>query len=150
MNEGLFRVEILLNDVIPKSTYNAPTIIEVLVKIIKKPSVMKHIPRQPNEIVQTKIPGSFLSRRRIDPNKAIGIEIIPKINGKMKNIEFSYGRLKITNICTKDNITIRNDTCLTTDCMPRLMCFMLHRSDALMNHSAMRSHGRGHRGGPAK
>ena len=89
MKDGLFRVDILLRDVIPRSTYRAPIITDGPVNIIKKPSVVKHIPMQPNDIVLTKMPGAFRNLSRMDPNIEIGIEISPKINGKMKNTEFS-------------------------------------------------------------
>ena len=87
-NEGLFIVEILLNDVIPRSTYNPPTMTEGPVKIIKNPSVMKQIPRHPNEIVLTKIPAPLRNLKRTEASKEIGTETIPRTKGNMKKFEF--------------------------------------------------------------
>ena len=89
MNEGLFIVGILLNDVIPRSTYNPPIMTEGPVKIIKKPSVMKHIPKQPNEIVPMKIPAPLRILNRTEPTIEIGTETNPSTKGNMKKIEFS-------------------------------------------------------------
>ncbi|MEC9200208.1 MAG: hypothetical protein VYA79_01685 [Candidatus Thermoplasmatota archaeon] len=89
MNEGLFIVGILLNDVIPRSTYNPPIMTEGPVKIIKNPSVMKHIPRQPKEIVLMKIPAPLRNLKRTEPSIEIGTETNPSTKGNMKKIEFS-------------------------------------------------------------
>ena len=89
MNEGFFIVGIILNDVIPRSTYNNQIMTECPVKIIKNPSVMKHIPRQPKEIVLMKIPAPLRNLKRTEPSKENGTETNPSTKGNMKKIEFS-------------------------------------------------------------
>ena len=144
LNDVLLSGLILLVDEIPRSTYNAPTIVEGPIIMIRKPSNMKQIPNDPREIVQMNIPGLFRSRSNTAPMIEIGSDMSPNIIGNIKNTVLSYGKLTITRSCTIASITSRKDTCRVTETMPRLIFSCLHGSDALMNHSAIGSHGRRH------
>tara|TARA_S200000501_G_scaffold67616_1_gene59081 strand:+ start:2697 stop:2876 length:180 start_codon:yes stop_codon:yes gene_type:complete len=57
---------------------------------------MKQIPNEPKEIVDKKMPGFLRRRRRTAPVMDTGNKTIPNIIGKMKNIDLSYGKLRIT------------------------------------------------------
>ena len=144
LNETLLSGFTLLTEEIPRRTYNAPTIAEGPNNITRKPSNMKQIPNAPREIVDKKIPGLLRRRSRTAPVIETGNMIIPNIIGKMKNIDLSYGKLKITRTCTMARMTSRKEICRVKESMPRVIVSDIRGSDALMNHSAIGSHGRRH------
>ena len=96
LNETLLSGYILLTEEIPRRTYKAPTIAEGPINITRKPSNMKQIPNEPKEIVDKKMPGLLRRRSKTAPVIDTGNKTIPNIIGKMKNIDLSYGKLRIT------------------------------------------------------